>query len=815
VGSLLVVLSVVSGLLVGSGNASKVFDLGDGTAWVSDNTPGGSGVAGVSVGSAGSDWRSVGGGTVRRVVAGADGSVWAQLELDDGSFVWRKVGKDGKPTDVGSPGAEKDQVVVTGGGKAWLVDAKRSSVTSLSGERAEKRIQPQVRGGIVPVAGVDGDGRLVVVTVSSVVVFDEIGGKIKELGRFDAPDGLTSVVVVGDKVVLVSAGTGSATVVDGAKASKRLDLGASGKQVLVPDRSSGSVLWVLDPVSRRVVGTHVDGRRIGEIPLPDGGGWGAPVVVGDVVMVRAQIGGRLSLWRGVVGSRFQPVDLTGVGDIGSCDGGCPEVFESGGRLWVNRSTAPDVAVVDAAGNVRVVPKARPNATGQGDAAGGAAAQQRRGAQVKEAALERAEVPAVPYRRPPQGVPAGAGEVPGANTKNPTAGRAGDPTTGRPIGANPNAETPADGSAPDPNGPGATPSGQDPGGSAPCAAAPAVVGDHSAPPAAPAAVTATGSTSGRTGSIRVSWAIAGTGPVVCGFLVQLVGGVEPVSRVVGAAETSVTVEGLPGGEFTVSVRASNNAGMGEPAFGQAVVKVDVPVSIEPGPQSLRSGRCAVDWFHLDFTPGWFGGRSAQGFRPLNGNCDQITLRFRIDVFGPTVTCSAVPDGSGYRMSGYCGNYLHETCPYSYMIPSPDPEGWPSEGGCPGPWIPVGAQVFNWTDFSEAGWGLNPGDICLTVEAGGADPTVRRYSYGGEIEMVPDSFGILPLDPCRDFDRWDLNHDGYVGCLDLGVVVAQVGSWVIDPGDVDGDGVVTGTDYDIVAARIPLPSSDGTACPVRPA
>ena len=372
IGALLSVLAVVSGLLVGSGNAARVFQLGDGKACMADQIPGGSGVACPSVGSGDRDWRDAGDGAVRRVVVGADGLVWAQIELGDGLFVWRQVGRD---DHVDVPGSEGERTsVVTGGGRSWLVSVDSRTVRALGVESDSKKVSSSLKGGVHPIAAVDGDGRLVLVTVSSVVVFDVAHGRVREReAGFRAPHGVSSVVAVGDVVVLVSATDGSAVVIDGETAGRRLDLGLSGKGLKVPALSSGSVLWVLDPETGRVVGTHVDGRRVASVSLPGPGNWQPPVVVGDVVMVSRVVAGRVELWRASAGSSsFTQVPLDGpevsglVGCVGQGVGEvCPEVFESGGRLWVNRPSADSVVVVDGSGGVRVLSKGRPAGDGEG------------------------------------------------------------------------------------------------------------------------------------------------------------------------------------------------------------------------------------------------------------------------------------------------------------------------------------------------------------------------------------------------------------------------------------------------------------------
>lgn len=598
VGALLSIVAVVSGLLVGSGNASRLLDLGDGRGWISDNSPGGSaGVAGVSVGSATTDWRSVGAGIVKRVVAGADGLVWAQVDMGGGRFEWRRVGKD-KATSVSPAGAAGDQVAVTGGGVSWLVDTVRSRVLLLTdgGPSEAMKVGSSIRSsrgadGVAPVAAVDGKGRLVVVSVSSVVVFGRSGDTIKRLGRFDVPEGVSGVVTVGDRVVLVSRKQGSALVLDGARSGTRLRLGASGVSLLVPERSSGSVLWVVDPSTRRVVGTHVDGRRVGELPLPDveGATWSSPVVVGDVVMVSAQAGGRLHMWRGAAGSGFHEVDLKELGEIGSCEPACAELFESGGRLWVNQSTSPSVGVVDAAGVVRTIWKARPSSTGEGEGRG-AGATPDHGAKAADTAFGRIDVPPMPYRKPPVSTPQGAALLPGSNPGNPTQGEPGDPTTKDTINRVPDEPNLIDG------GPAVAPP------SAPppephlgaCESNQGVIGDQSQPPGSPSHLTGTATKAvGRRGEITVTWLAPVDGGQVCAYFIHVIDGpMRPEDGMESAENTTHRIVDLEPGLYKIAVGARNNAGLGPAVETSVEVPQDPPPPDPtiPGPDLWQPGTC---------------------------------------------------------------------------------------------------------------------------------------------------------------------------------------------------------------------------------
>jgi len=799
VGALLSIMAVVSGLLVGSGNASRLLDLGDGRGWITDNSAGGaSGVSGVSVGSATTDWRSVGGGTVASVVAGADGLVWAQVDVGGGQFEWRRVGKD-EAMAVSQRGGKDSQVVVSGGGVSWLVDAARSTVRLLTsgGSSKARAVEPSIRsnrgpGGVAPVAGVDGEGRLVVVTVSSVVVFGRSGDAFKELARFDVPERVSNVVTVGERVVLVSRTGGAALVLDGVRPGKRLSLGVSGKETKVPGRSTGSVLWVLDPTSGRVLGTHLDGRRVGELPLPDTGDakWSDPVVVGDVVMVSAQVGSGVRLWRGAPRAGFREVGLGVLGDIGSCSASCPELFESGGRLWVNQSTSPDVGVVDTAGVVRRISKGRPSATGEGEGSGAGAAPDQ-GAKVADTAFERAGVPPVPYRKPTVNAPLGSGQMPGANPTNPTTGQPGDPTTNQTIGTTPDTITPIDGS---PEKPPATPEQH---GDAPCARAPDVVGSHVEPPAQPADVSASATSSGDgRGVITVSWKAGVGAGVTCSFFV-LVGEVSAGQvRAFGPTDLTATFD-VPVGDYTVEVSAGNNNPVNSPSV-KLSVKVDGPPMTQPDPQptpgaNVVDGPCRFEW-----RQGNTQLTSYVEVRLLSRKCTSITSRFVWR--GPTYS---------YR-TDRCDLNATGASP-AFAIGYSNTENWIPVANGPTACEVVGPSN-DWyrTSVTNTLGGL-PESACFVSSAADA-PGSMTHPIGPR--PGPRLGDVWSPDPCRDeYPDADLNWDGIVGCFDLNHLRSVYGqtSQYFDwrrTADVNRDNAVTLIDLAILINQ--YNGGDGGVC-----
>lgn len=803
VGALLSIMAVVSGLLVGSGNASRLLDLGDGRGWITDNSAGGaSGVSGVSVGSATTDWRSVGGGTVASVVAGADGLVWAQVDVGGGQFEWRRVGKD-EAMAVSQRGGKDSQVVVSGGGVSWLVDAARSTVRLLTsgGSSKSRAVEPSIRsnrgpGGVAPVAGVDGEGRLVVVTVSSVVVFGRSGDAFKELGRFDVPDRVSNVVTVGERVVLVSRTAGSALVLDGVRPGKRLSLGVSGKEAKVPGRSTGSVLWVLDPTSGRVLGTHIDGRRVGELPLPDTGDatWSDPVVVGDVVMVSAQVGSAVRLWRGAPGAGFNEVGLGVLGDIGSCAARCPELFESGGRLWVNQSTAPDVGVVDTAGVVRRISKGRPSATGEGEGSGAGAAPDQ-GAKVTDTAFERADVPPVPYRKPPVNAPLGSGQGPGANPTNPTTGQAGDPasksrtnptpdTINSIGGAPPDAtDVPPDDTTPDDTTPGNDTVADAP---TPCVDAPSVTGDQSKAPGSPTGLVVEGSEAldGK-GTLQVRWT-APSGSVTCGYRIEISG---PMSRSVEAAavSTSESIGDLPAGHYSVAVRAVNNAGSSRLVTAEAWIRMP-PRDPTPGATQVGVGDCRAEYRTLEQ-------EGALRFRALTDGCSRI--RARVNWLGRVGSHTAI------GMSGWCvATWRGADVAFSIVDWGVDTGGHTS---CA--WLddvmPDGAG----SDDSGEGWIVlwdsrmlgTPRLPCLvTTAVGDSSDSFWRSGDPHQFTMWGSGF---ETDPCARPGLRDLTGDGKISCADAIAVsgaIGSTGSGLL--ADLNGDEIVDWRDAGIIIANV---------------
>lgn len=784
VGVLFAVVSVVSGLLVGSGNAARVLHLDDGRACMADNDPAGtSGVACPSVGSAQSDYLPVAGGTVQRVVVGADGLVWAQVKRPDGTFEWRRVGKDS--SSLVAAGKEDDQIVVTGGRAAWLVDVAHSSVKSLT-SGATAPVTPSLMGKVKPVAGVDGHGRLVVVTVSSIVVFDDADDRVREVGRFDTPEKLSSVVVAGEDVVLVSGIRGSAVVVDGAKGrpGKPLDLGVSGQSVLVPERSTGSALWVLDPVSGRVVGTGVDGRRVGVLELPSGvDRWDAPSVVGDVVMVSGRVGGVLELWRGNAGSgELKRVEWPAgaASQLASCGaGGCPEVFESGGRLWVNQPTADSVLVVDAAGGVRVVSKGGPEATGRGDVAS-AASNGDQGARVKAQSAQRGEVESVPFRSPTAGTPAGPGSIAGSSGPE-TAGGDGDPSTTKPTQPTPDTVEPQGGPPPDsvPGAPAAGPA------SVPCASDASVSGDQSRVPGAPVGLTATATAAvdGK-GSITVAWKAPADGGVVCGYVISVSGPTPVNGRTVAATASSTVLDGLMPGGYSITLTASNNTGRSVAATATAAIvnQTTTPPAI-PCKVESRTGQ-----FPAEHEP--LGGYL--DVRPTTSGCVELFLRYTERDDGccphhPSASCIARKSGDQFRLD---------------LVPSPwellfgNSSSWSCEALSPaeGSWIRL--SIHDGPDEE-------PRNVCIGTRSADRQnlDLVRANDVAWHRAQYQQWAAVAQPDPCALPGQGDLSGDGGIDCADMRLVMQQLGQ--TGPGlkaDINLDQVVDVNDFGIIQANI---------------
>lgn len=772
VGVLFAVVSVVSGLLVGSGNAARVLHLDDGQACMADNDPAGpSGVACPSVGSAQSDYLPVAGGTVQRVVVGADGLVWAQVKRPDGTFEWRRVGKDS--SSLVAAGKEDDQIVVTGGRAAWLVDVAHSSVKSLT-SGATAPVTPSLMGKVKPVAGVDGHGRLVVVTVSSIVVFDDADDRVREVGRFDTPEKLSSVVVAGEDVVLVSGIRGSAVVVDGAKGrpGKPLDLGVSGQSVLVPERSTGSALWVLDPVSGRVVGTGVDGRRVGVLELPSGvDRWDAPSVVGDVVMVSGRVGGVLGLWRGNAGSgelRRVEWPAGAASQLASCGaGGCPEVFESGGRLWVNQPTADSVLVVDAAGGVRVVSKGGPEATGRGDVAS-AASNGDQGARVKAQSAQRGEVESVPFRSPTAGTPSGTGSIAGSSGPE-TAGGDGDPSTTKPTQPTPDTVEPQGGPPPDsvPGAPAAGPA------SVPCASDASVSGDQSRVPGAPVGLTATATAAvdGK-GSITVAWKAPADGGVVCGYVISVSGPTPVDGKPVPATATSTVLDGLAAGDYKIALTAINNAGNSNPTTVTAFVSTQ-PTTPPATPCEIESRTGLVN-------AGTSLERPYLEVLPMTNGCIELYLRPAQQYLETLYTSFLFPACTATVVDGALN--------LSFVAGS-------SRGDC----TLIPTTEGTWVRFT--GFPLSRGfsNYCIGSRSG-IDENLRLSRHQDVSWAEQDPFWISEPDPCSPPGQGDLNGDGQVNCADHAIAVRQLGTAGAGlAADINNDDIVDVRDFGILTAN----------------
>jgi len=582
-GSLVMVIAVLSGLLVGSGNATKVLGLGDGLGWVIDNSGDVPVVAGLSVSSDDVDRRQVPGGEFVTIVDPETGEVVFVQRRVGGRLEWVRVGRGDQPSPVAPAAGEGDQLVVSGGGRVWLVDRSTGSVMLLasSGQAPKPVSVGRIVADVESFAAVDGLGRLFVATTTGVRILGVSRGRPTTMGSVASPQGLSSLVSVGGDVVGVSAGSGSAAVFAGARVRTRIDLGVSSRGLLVPSRSTGSVLWVLDPGSGRVSGTSTEGRRVAVLSLPRVvGDWNPPAAVGGVVMVSAVVDGAVRVWRGSSESPgFVEVRFGEFESMAVCGpGGCPEFFESGGRGWMNDPAGDAVLVIDPSGGVRRLGK------GEDGAGSGGGASNAGGGRVGPSGVQSKALPPTPFKAlPVQPRSSVEAQVRGLNSGNQTRGG----ETGRGSGPTPQVVTPGAGAPSQDSGVetevGSGPNS--PGAVVPAVCTPAVEGAreglHTAIPAAPTELRAevVEAPDRSSGTVTVAWTQPVDGTAVCGFHVVATVGTTRIATVEATgAGNSAQIGPLPSGKYEVSVVAFNNAGIGPATVSN--------VSIE-GPQIIPS------------------------------------------------------------------------------------------------------------------------------------------------------------------------------------------------------------------------------------
>ncbi len=577
-GSLVMVMAVLSGLLVGSGNATKVLGLGDGLGWVIDNSGDVPVVAGLSVSSDDVDRRQVPGGELVTIVDPETGEVVFVQRRVGGRLEWVRVGRGDKPSPVAPAAGEGDQLVVSGGGRVWLVDRSAGSVMLLAGSgTAPKPVSVgRIISDVESFAAVDGSGRLFVATTTGVRILGVSRGRPITMGSVASPQGLSSLVSVGGDVVGVSAGSGSAAVFAGARVRTRMDLGVSSRGLLIPSRSTGSVLWVLDPGSGRVSGTSTEGRRVAVLSLPRVvGDWNPPAAVGGVVMVSAVVDGAVRVWRGSSESpRFVEVRFGEFESMAVCGpGGCPEFFESGGRGWMNDPAGDAVLVIDPSGGVRRLGK------GEDGAGSGGGASNAGGGRVAPSGAQSKALPPTPFKAlPVQPRSSVEAQVRGLNSGNRT--RGGESSRG--LGSTPQVVTPGAGVPSQNSGAGAT-VGSGP--NSPAVVMPAVCtptvegardGLHTTIPAAPTELRAevVDAPDRSSGTVTVAWTQPVDGTAVCGFHVVATVETTRIATVdVTGTASSAQIGPLQSGKYEVSVAAFNNAGSGPASVSS--VSIDGP------------------------------------------------------------------------------------------------------------------------------------------------------------------------------------------------------------------------------------------------